>query len=250
MGYFAVTITAALMQVSPTTSAATRLGPISVTATAVDDRMHWIRYTVLSELPADVGVTFWSFEILRVYADGTQIVSIQETDFLETAVLGCAGVGSLLILDRGFGAGGHRSDHAQPAKDVGRLDVPVQVRVWPTAVMLSDGSVFGNRARIDQVVERRRRFLREFATWLSRFEQSQIRLPGLMGLRYFEDEISDPNVGSEDVTPIRQSFRYIVEGLDFTIQRGDPDTGQIARAIKNATDLLNIARHASQITLH
>jgi hypothetical protein len=81
MQYFAIAITSALMQTSPTAIDQARLGPIRVAATKVDDRMHWVNYTVRSDLATDVGVTFWSFEIVRFYADGSQVVSIQEQDF-------------------------------------------------------------------------------------------------------------------------------------------------------------------------
>ena len=65
MQYFAIAIASALMQTSPTAIDQARLGPIRVAATKVDDRMHWVNYTVRSDLATDVGVTFWSFEIVR-----------------------------------------------------------------------------------------------------------------------------------------------------------------------------------------
>jgi len=208
MSYFALTIATALLQAQPPLNAGAGLGPIRVTASAVDNRMHWITYTVRSDLTEDVGVTFWSFEILRVYADGSQIVSVQEQDFLESQVSSCASVGSLLDFSRGFRPS-TRFQHASPNKDIGRLDAPVQVRVVPTAVMLSDGSVFGDLTRIDQVVARRQVFVQEYAAWLRRTKQAQAALPGLMGLRYFADQLSDPQLGAKDVTNIREAFQHI-----------------------------------------
>ena len=77
-------------------------------------------------------------------------------------------------------------------------------------------------------------------------KQAQATLPGLMGLRYFEDEISNLDVGSRDVTKIREAFKNVVEELIFMILRGDPETGQIERAMNVGTELLNTARRASQ----
>jgi len=249
MQYFAIAIATALMQASPAAIDQARLGPIRVAATTVDDRTHWVNYTVRSNLATDVGVTFWSFEIVRSYADGSQVVSVQEQDFLESQVIACAAVSSLLDFSHGVRPSA-RGEHAHPATNVGRRDAPMNAWVVPIAVMLSDGSVFGDRSRIDGVINRRQRFLREYAAWLHRMEQAQATLPGLMGLRYFEDQISNPEVGSRDVTTIRESFRRVVEGLILVIERGDPEAGQIERAIKNANALLDTARHASQMTLH
>jgi hypothetical protein len=94
MWYFALLIATTLMQTSPASEASSRLGPIRVVAPSIDEQ-GWIHYNVRSDLSPDVGLTFWSFEIHRIYADGTHIVTVQEQDFLESEVLSCVSISSL-----------------------------------------------------------------------------------------------------------------------------------------------------------
>lgn len=235
---------ATIVFVAESTATTSKLGPVAVTETTIDSQGS-VRYTVTSDLTATTpGLTFWQFEIVRFYADGARIVSLQEQDFLETTVLGCVGVGSML--DPNVSRPSPVSEHAHVPKDLGRTDLPTAVGVRPTAVLLSDGSIFGDRTRIASVIRRREVLLRELNHWVRRMQQTQNDFPGLLGLRYLAEGLSDPQ--TEQVTDVRATFSRLVATLAWGMEGGEIAPERLSGIIRAERQLADLLREQLRVS--
>jgi hypothetical protein len=208
----------ALSAVQPPTLSVAKVGPIAVTESSVDSR-GWVHYTIESDLRIDTPpyLVFWRFEIVRTYADGSRDVSVQEHDFFEATAISCLGGGSL------WGSPGflpsHITIHVQPSKNVGRVEVPVAVRVRPVTVLLFDGSAFGDTATLARLPARRQMLIRDLDYWSDRIDRTLGDFPGVVGLRLVAQELSTAHWRQE--TGLRMAWKSRFEELVPVAERDD-----------------------------